>query len=79
MAIWQCAFIIFTNFKFAIYETSFFVYNKSGNKNRSEEKRMKVLWNVMLNNPGKVSGTYCSFFSIPSICHDDIKICVISR
>ncbi len=40
---------------------------------------MKALWNVMLNNPDKVSGTYCSFFSIPSICLDDIKICVISR
>lgn len=65
--------------KFAIYESTFFVYNKSGNENGSEEIRMKAQWNLMLNNPTEVSGTYCSFFSIPSICYDDCLICFISR
>ena len=78
MTIWQGASIIFTNFQFAIYETTFFVYNKSGNKNRREEIRMKAQWKLMLNNPTEVSGTYCSFFSIPSICFDK-KISVVSR
>ena len=66
-------------FKFSIYENGFFVYNKSGNKKRSEERRMIAPWKSKLNVLTEVSGAYCSFFSIPSICLDDIKICVISR
>lgn len=36
-------------------------------------------WKSKLNVLTEVSGAYCSFFSIPSLCFDDYELCFPSR
>ena len=69
----------FYKFKISIYENGFFVYNKSGNKKRSEERRMIAQWKSKLNVLTEVSGAYFSFFSVSSLCFDDYELCFPSR